>query len=169
MTLMQGVMRRVGLITVAAVIAAGVTGCPPEEQVVIVDEPEEVYLPPEDAEEVLTEAEIAEADGEIATATAATFEELVLDAEVPVLVDFYADWCPPCRTLQPTLEEIAADYAGRARVVKVDVDADPDLAEQYEVSGIPALFVIKDGEVVDQTVGAQPKPTLESMLDEHLD
>lgn len=107
-------------------------------------------------------------DGKIKKVDADTFEVVVLNADRPVLVDFYADWCGPCRALHPTLEEIAAEYAGRAMVAQVDVDENGGLASHYNVRGIPALFVIKDGKVVDQTVGLQSKQSLSSMLDKHL-
>ncbi len=99
----------------------------------------------------------------------ASFNEVVLRSPVPVMVDFYADWCPPCRTLAPRLEELAAEYAGRAVVAKVDVDENGELASEYGVRGIPALFVIKDGEVVEDAVGLQSNRELRAMLDRHID
>ena len=109
------------------------------------------------------------APGEPIKTDQASFEADVLRSPVPVMVDFYADWCPPCRTLSPRLEELAADYGGRAVVAKVDVDENGDLAREYGVRGIPALFVIKDGEVVEQAVGLKSKQELAAMLDRHID
>lgn len=107
--------------------------------------------------------------GQIVAVTEETFESEVLQAEVPVLVDFSADWCGPCRMLHPTLEKIAEKYAGRAKVVQVDVDEAGSLAASYGVRGIPALFVFKGGQVVDQTVGLQPESNLTAMLDRALE
>lgn len=106
--------------------------------------------------------------GEIIKSDQASFETDVLRSDVPVLLDFTADWCPPCRELHPTLEELAAEYDGVAKVVQVDVDENGGLAREYDVRGIPALFVIKDGEVVDETVGLQSKADLKRMLDRHI-
>ncbi|MGI5816860.1 MAG: thioredoxin [Armatimonadota bacterium] len=106
--------------------------------------------------------------GQIIKSDQASFQTDVLQSNIPVLVDFYADWCPPCRAMQPTLEEVADEYAGRLKVVKVDVDRDGALASRYGVRSIPALFVIKDGEVVEQTVGLQSKTDLERMFRDHL-
>ncbi|MEA3401093.1 MAG: thioredoxin [Armatimonadota bacterium] len=110
-----------------------------------------------------------EASGEPVMVTTSTFEEEVLTSDVPVLVDFYADWCMPCKALHPRLEKVAKDYAGRAKVAQVDVDESPDLAREYSVRGIPALFVIRGGEVVDTAVGLQSQQALEEMLDRALE
>ena len=121
-----------------------------------------------DSEETqMTDQGTQAAQGEIVKATTETFDAEVLQASLPVLVDFTADWCGPCRALHPTLEKIAADYAGRAKVVQVNVDAAGALASQYGVRGIPALFVFKGGQVVDQTVGLQSESQLKAMLNRH--
>jgi thioredoxin 1 len=91
------------------------------------------------------------------------FDQLVLNADVPVLVDFYADWCGPCKMIAPLLEEVAQE-ATDARVVKVNVDDNPQLAARYGISSIPSLLVFKDGEVVGQQVGLVNKSQLKSML-----
>mgnify|MGYP000933601716 CR=1 FL=1 len=92
------------------------------------------------------------------------FHKEVLDSSIPVLVDFFADWCGPCRMLAPVLEELAVAYEGRCNIAKVNVDENPDLAAQYQVSSIPALFFFKKGKVVDQVLGALPKRSLEDRI-----
>lgn len=93
------------------------------------------------------------------------FRNEVLEARVPVLVDFFASWCGPCRALAPMLDEIALAYAGRLKVVKVDVDEAPHLAGEYRIRGVPTMILFKDGEVVDTMVGLQPSATLRQKLD----
>ncbi len=100
--------------------------------------------------------------------TDADFAAEVLASDVPVLVDFWAEWCPPCHRLAPVLDELAAEYAGRARVVKLDVDANPDAARAYGVMAMPTLTVFRGGQVVSQVVGAQPKARLRAQLDSAL-
>jgi thioredoxin 1 len=96
------------------------------------------------------------------------FEEKVLKSDVPVLVDFWAEWCGPCKAIGPTIEQLATEYDGRAKVYKLDVDKDGDLAGQYNVMSIPALLVFKGGKVVDQMVGAAPKPQIAALIDRAL-
>ena len=98
------------------------------------------------------------------TVTDADFESLVLGAPVPVLLDCWAEWCGPCHALAPTLEALARDYAGRVRVVKLDVDANPVTADRLGVRGIPALFIFRDGRLVDRLVGVQPRAALDARL-----
>ena len=92
-----------------------------------------------------------------------TFDEAVL-GEKPVLVDFWATWCGPCRMIAPAVEEVAADFEGRAVVGKVDVDKCPELAQQFGVMSIPTLILFKDGQVVDTLVGYHPKAALEDLI-----
>lgn len=104
----------------------------------------------------------------IVTVTDATFDELVLRAERPVLVDFTADWCPPCRMVLPVLREIAAEQEGRLVVARLDVDANPVTARAAGVLGMPTLTLYVGGRPATQVVGAQPKAVLLRMLAEHL-
>lgn len=100
--------------------------------------------------------------------TTTEFEDKVLKSDVPVLVDFWAEWCGPCKAIGPSIEEIAKDFDGRAKVFKVDVDSDPDLATEYGVMSIPAVFVFKGGQVVDQHVGIAPKDRFVDMINRAL-
>jgi len=89
-------------------------------------------------------------------------------SQVPVLVDFWAAWCGPCRAIAPSVEEVAKRVEGRAKVGKVDVDANPELAMRYGVSSIPTLLVIRGGEVVDHTVGSMTLPAMQAFLEKHI-
>jgi thioredoxin 1 len=102
------------------------------------------------------------------TGTEANWDEQVIHSAQPVLVDFWAPWCGPCRAIAPALDELAGEYAGRAKVVKVNVDENPELAGRYNVQAIPTLLVIVKGQVVEQTRGAAPKPVLAKLLDAQL-
>jgi len=102
------------------------------------------------------------------TFTDATFESDVLSSEVPVLVDFWAEWCGPCRMMGPTVDQVAVDYAGKVKVGKVDVDSNQQVAARYGIRGIPTLLLFKGGKVVDQKVGAIGKPEFQKMLDAHV-
>jgi len=97
--------------------------------------------------------------------TDATFQTEVLNSAVPVLVDFWAPWCGPCRAIAPLLDEIAGEYAGKAKVVKINVDDHQAVAQRYRVSSIPNLIVFKNGQVAQQIVGAVPKSRLSQALD----
>jgi thioredoxin 1 len=100
-----------------------------------------------------------------ANATDSTFAAEVLASDLPVLVEFWAEWCPPCHRLAPVLDELAAEYAGRARVVKVDVDANPKTAQAYGILAMPTLSLFRGGQLRWQVVGAQPKARLRAQLD----
>lgn len=97
--------------------------------------------------------------------TEETFEREVLKADLPVLTDFWAAWCAPCRMIAPIIEELAGEYEGRLKVAKVDVDANPDLASRYSVRSIPTLAVFKGGELVERIVGYVPKAELKRQVD----
>jgi thioredoxin 1 len=97
-------------------------------------------------------------------ANEANFDQLVLNSDVPVLVDFYADWCGPCRMIAPVLDDLAQE-ATDAKIVKVNVDEGPQLAARYGISSIPSLLVFKDGEVVDRHVGLANEAQLKSMIE----
>lgn len=97
--------------------------------------------------------------------TDATFESEVRNSDIPVVVDFWADWCGPCKQIGPALEELSEHYAGRVKIVKIDVDNNPATPAQMGIRGIPALFLFKGGEVVSNKVGAAPKAALQSWID----
>jgi thioredoxin 1 len=96
------------------------------------------------------------------------FDELVMKSDKPVMIDFWAVWCGPCRMVAPTIDKLAEDYKGRAVVGKVNVDEESDLAEQFRVMSIPTLYVLKKGQVVERLVGARPYNELAALLDKHL-
>ena len=96
--------------------------------------------------------------------TKENFNDEVIKSDVPVLVDFYADWCGPCKMMMPVVEELAKTYEGKAKVGKVNVDEQGELAEEFGVMSIPSFMVIKNGKVVDQALGAMAKARLEAML-----
>lgn len=100
--------------------------------------------------------------------TDANFQQEVLNSEVPVLVDFWAIWCGPCKMIAPYVEEIAGEYDGRIKVGKVDVDNNPQISMTYGIRSIPTLLVFKGGKVVDQIIGAVPKNTIVQKLDSQL-
>jgi thioredoxin 1 len=98
----------------------------------------------------------------------AAFDNDVLNSSVPVLVDFWAEWCGPCRMMEPTIDAIATDYSGRVRVGKLNVDDNGNIATRYGIRGIPTLLLFKSGRVVEQRVGAVGKTDVQKMLDTHL-
>ena len=104
----------------------------------------------------------------LADVSQANFQQEVLGANEPVLVDFWAPWCGPCKMLGPVVEKVAGAHAGRAKFVKLNTDENPNLAGQYQVSGIPCLILFKGGKPVDRIVGYVSEQTISSMLSKHL-
>jgi thioredoxin 1 len=104
----------------------------------------------------------------VQTFTDGNFDTDVLKSDSLVLVDFWAEWCGPCRAMEPAINTLATDYAGRARVGKLNVDDNPTVTMRYQVRGIPTCLLFKSGEIVDQIVGLVDKGTLKQMMDKHL-
>src|ERR1700683_355142 len=101
------------------------------------------------------------------TFTDAAFDQDVLNSEVPVLVDFWAPWCGPCRAMSPTVDAVATEYAGKVKVGKLNTDDNPATAMRYQIRGIPTVLLFKGGQIVEQRVGAMPKPELIKMIGAH--
>ncbi|MCM1982115.1 thioredoxin [Lyngbya confervoides] len=100
--------------------------------------------------------------------TDASFKEEVIESDTPVLVDFWAPWCGPCRMVSPVVDEISEEYDGQVKVVKVNTDENPSVASQYGIRSIPTLMIFKDGQRVDMVVGAVPKTTLANTLAKYI-
>ena len=100
--------------------------------------------------------------------TEENFESEVLKSDIPVLIDFWAEWCGPCKILSPTVEELASDYEGKLKVAKVNVDDQGNLAMRYNVSSIPNLKFLENGNIVGELVGAAPKSTIEAEIKKHV-
>lgn len=96
------------------------------------------------------------------------FDELVMKSDKPVLLDFWAVWCGPCRMVAPTIDKLAEDYKDRAVIGKVNVDEENDLAEQFRVMSIPTIYILKSGQVVERMIGARPYTELAAAIDKHL-
>ncbi len=96
------------------------------------------------------------------------FDEIVMKSDKPVLLDFWAVWCGPCRMVAPTIDKLAEDYKDRAVIGKVNVDEENDLAEQFRVMSIPTIYILKNGQVVERMIGARPYTELAAAIDKHL-
>ena len=96
--------------------------------------------------------------------TSGNFESEVMESDIPVLVDFWASWCAPCKMMLPVVAQLAEEYEGKVKVGKVNVEEEPELAGRFQVMSIPMFAVVKDGKVVNQMIGARPKSELEAML-----
>lgn len=105
----------------------------------------------------------------VTAVTDATFQQEVITSELPVLVDFWAPWCGPCRMVGPIVDELATQYAGQVKVVKLNTDDNPGIASHYGIRSIPTLILFKAGQAIDTVVGAVPKATLATTLDKHLE
>lgn len=103
--------------------------------------------------------------GNVQSVNDLNFDQEVLSSDVPVLVDFTAAWCGPCRQIAPLVEQLANEYAGRAKVVKLDIDESPGTAAKYGIRGVPTLYVFKGGQIVGQRVGAAPKTALADLIE----
>ena len=100
--------------------------------------------------------------------TDATFDAEVKNSSIPVVVDFWAEWCGPCKQIGPALEELSSEMEGKVKIAKVDVDSNPNAAASMGVRGIPALFIFKDGQVISNRAGAAPKAALQSWIEDSL-
>jgi len=101
----------------------------------------------------------------VAHLTDANFDQEVLKSNIPVLVDFWAAWCGPCRMVGPIIEELANDYQGKVKMTKLDVDANPQKSAQFGIRSIPTMMIFKNGQIVDTLIGAMPKPAIAARLD----
>jgi thioredoxin 1 len=106
--------------------------------------------------------------GNAVAVTEQNFDAEVLKSKTPVLVDFWAAWCGPCRAVAPTVEELATEYSGRLKVVKLDVDENQEISVRYGVQSIPTLMLFKDGNAVERLIGAYPKRAIVSKIEPHL-
>jgi thioredoxin 1 len=104
----------------------------------------------------------------VQTFTDSNFETSVLKADKPVLVDFWAEWCGPCKRLGPTIDQLAGEYAGKLTIGKLNVDDNPDTTVKFQIRGIPAVLLFKGGQVVDQVIGAAPKEDFKRVIDRHI-
>ncbi len=114
------------------------------------------------------DVQTANVETRVQTFTDGNFDEMVIKASVPVLVDFWAPWCGPCKRLGPIVDALASEYAGRINIGKLNVDDNPDTAIKFQIRGIPALLLFKDGLMVESVVGLAQKDELKSVIDRHV-
>ena len=100
--------------------------------------------------------------------TSSNFENEVLKSDIPVLVDFWAAWCGPCRMLTPVIDQLSEQYAGKVKVVKLNVDENPEISSKYQILTIPTVYLFKSGTKADELVGARPKQSFEEMINKHV-
>ncbi|MDF2891361.1 MAG: thioredoxin [Clostridia bacterium] len=104
----------------------------------------------------------------VAAVTTNNFENEVLKSNSPVLVDFWAAWCGPCRMVAPVIDQLAEQYSGKVKVVKLNVDENPEIAEKYQILSIPTVYLFKNGSKAEEMVGARPKQSFEEMINKHV-
>ena len=104
----------------------------------------------------------------VAAVTTNNFENEVLKSNSPVLVDFWAAWCGPCRMVAPVIDQLAEQYTGKVKVVKLNVDENPEIAEKYQILSIPTVYLFKNGSKAEELVGARPKQSFEEMINKHV-
>ena len=104
----------------------------------------------------------------VAAVNSRNFEDEVLNSNTPVLVDFWAAWCGPCRMVAPVIDQLGEQYAGKVKVVKLNVEENPEIAEKYQILSIPTVYLFKNGKHADGLIGARPKQSFEDMLKKHI-
>jgi thioredoxin 1 len=129
---------------------------------------ESLYYVAFDAANFLTEKGPLMASEKVQTLTDTNFDQSVIKANQPVVVDFWAEWCGPCRRLAPTIDELATDYDGRVVVGKLNVDENPAIQSRFSIMGIPTVLIFKGGEIVEQVVGLADKSALKKLIDKHV-
>ena len=152
----------IGILAIALTIA----GCAPKDALVTSEPPprpqamQQSHPADSQPEPKETDRQAAAAEGTILAVDQADFEQEVIQADIPVVVDFWADWCQPCHMIRPTLEQLAGEFAGKLKFVSVDNDANPKLAKQFSIRFLPTIVIIKNGEEIDRAIGVLPPKQL---------